>query len=177
VSGHSAAARKAIGASSAAHFREGPTGPAGRLCRRTHYAGVDERDVVRQAGGAGDATPIVRQLFASQLHEAIEAISRQLYVSRVVISNAVCQRRVLRGTERKPRPRVDGIELKPGPNPSRLDQFDGQTSVAVVNVTTNGRVIWPLKRSWMNVSTSSNSPLRSPGFIIWVPEYDNINLR
>ena len=67
--------------------------------------------------------------------------------------------------------------LKRVPNPSRLHQFDGQTSVAVVNVTTSGRVIWPLKRSWMNVSTSSKSALRSSGCISWVPEYDSINLR
>ena len=53
----------------------------------------------------------------------------------------------------------------------------GQTSVAVVNVTTSGRVIWPLKRFWMNASMSSKSPLRSTGLIIWVPEYDSINLR
>ncbi len=78
-----------------------------------------------------------------------------------------------RGPGCKPRPR----SASRYPGPSGLHQFDGQTSVAVVNVTTSGRMIWPLKRSWMNASTSSKSPLRSPGFIIWVPEYDSINLR
>ena len=51
-------------------------------------------------------------------------------------------------------------------SPAPCIRIGSQTSVAVVNVTTSGRTIWPLKRSWMNFSTSSKSLSRSPGFII-----------
>jgi hypothetical protein len=70
------------------------------------------------------------------------------------------------------------VRLTAVPNSgAAVASFDAQTSRAVVKVTTSGRVIWPPKRSWMKASMSSNSPLRSAGLIIWVPEYDSINLR
>jgi len=53
----------------------------------------------------------------------------------------------------------------------------GQASLAVVSVTTSGRVTAPPKWRSMNASMSSSRPCRSVSSIICVPEYESMSLR